>query len=126
MLLLKIIVFLGFLSVLYSLARTVWAARRSLEPGLPNHRRWATTTLCLALFSIVMTELFVRFNGGVQDKQFVIFHLSLAVPFFLSLLTLRFFMTGIKDPFIHRILAYSCLGFFLGTFVTGIVLLWYA
>ena len=88
-----------------------------------SHRNYAHRVFWLALTAVVATEEFVRLNGGVQNWRLFFVHLSFAFPFLVSLTLLRFWVTGVKDARKHKRLAYFCLSQFVGTLVTGIILI---
>lgn len=91
--------------------------------ALEIHRRAARAIWWSALIAVMITELFVRMNGGLQPSPLFWIHLSCAVPFFVSLMLIRFWLNGLKHPALHRQLAYLCLVSFIGTIITGTILL---
>lgn len=96
--------------------------------GLVNstgHRRYATTATVIAVVAVVATEIFIRLHGGANGGPLFLIHLCFAIPFFLTLLTLRFYATGTRSPRVHRILAYSCCAAFVGALSTGAPLLFF-
>jgi hypothetical protein len=90
------------------------------------HEINANASFEICFVSVVLTEIFVRLNGGVspENKQLFWVHLGFALPLILSLATLRFWLTGIHSPRIHKWLGYLCLTSYIGTFLTGMILLW--
>ncbi len=91
---------------------------------LEEHRGWATITCIVAFGSVVFTEVLVRLQGGIQSPWLFRIHLScFAVPFAVSLILLRSWITGLRFPRLHGLLALLCCVAYVGTFATGITLL---
>lgn len=77
---------------------------------------------CL-LVAVGLTELFVRSQGGLKANGLFPIHLFMAVPFFIGLTLLRCRLTGLRNPKAHAPLAYLTVALFIGTFVTGKIML---
>lgn len=122
----KVFILLLFLSVLLCMIGIISHARQiTFNPNaLAQHRKWANVTFWLTLVAIIMTELFVRLNGGVQHRGLLMFHLCFACPFFVLLGLLRFRITGLRQPILHRKLASICMVLYGITLITGFILLW--
>lgn len=124
MLFLKLIVAAAFIGVGYMLYVT-WRHARNRHTdahAIFAHRDIARKTLFATLFAVIITEVMVRVNGGVQDLHLFWVHIAFAAPFLL-LLTIQQWLTGFRTPMIHKALGYSCLVTFVGTLVTGGMLL---
>lgn len=122
---LKVLIICLFFIVFLLLGETLRQARKGVRQvtSFVMHGVWARRVLVVTILSVTLTEVFVRLNGGLSGNK-VLFtaHLSFAVPFLLSTIALNL-LTGHKNAELHRVLGYSCLIFYAGTFVTGIWLI---
>ena len=98
--------------------------REGFLGDLENHENHAKLLCWVTCGAIVLIELMVRFHGGLHLNPIFPTHLLFAIPFFASLVAMRFWATGLKDPRFHRLLALICLANFLGTITTGAILLY--
>ncbi len=89
-----------------------------------EHERSAKITCWVALVAIVITEIMVRFGGGLINKPLFALHMCFAGPFVIILWLLRFKITGKGNRNLHRKLGYMCLGTFIVALVTGSILLY--
>ena len=122
----KIIVAFLFVLVLSALVKAVFYGRKSKHDSLyiSSHKYWATITVTLTVVSVVATEGFVRLFGGSTISFLFLFHLIVfALPYFVLVFVIRFFVTGERKPKTHRWLTYFVLVLYLGTFTTGMILL---
>lgn len=136
MLLLKVVIELSFIVVLLRLISTALYGRlirkdrdRGIRIGssaIAIHKQHANRTLYATGAAIILTELFVRLSGGAHyHSVFFWVHLfGFAVPFSVTLLILRYAITGQVSRVKHKYLAYACLILYVCTFTTGTVLLW--
>lgn len=94
-----------------------------------KHKRFATRTIWTILFAFVLTGTMVWLQGGSRPLQdlrhgeLFFTHLCFFITFLLTILTLRFWKTGIQAPLIHKPLAYLSLVLFVGTIGTGSILI---
>ncbi len=140
MLIMKCLITLAFLilgSLLYATAkngRQAASLSRSNtdDPGISwacmlttlYHQQLAKYSFLTSLFAVLLTESYVRLNGGVHNKGLFHIHLGFALPLFAILAVLRFWLTGLSNPRQHKTLGYICLASYVGTVVTGLILLW--
>lgn len=105
---------------------TTDADKEKIATKIIFHNINAEASFGICFMSVVYTEIFVQLNGGVNpvNKELFWVHLGFALPLFISLATLRYWLTGIKNPRIHKWLGYICLISYCGTFLTGMTLLW--
>lgn len=84
------------------------------------HRWHANCALVSLALAVLFIEIKVRL-GGFADRAPELFwgHLCFSIPFLLSLLLLRFKITGKKNLLLHKKIAYASIALFLGTAVTG-------
>lgn len=127
MIFIQLIIVLLFVAVLVTLTLTaLFASQKSPTKkiyGKSPHAQLANISFWLALSAIILTEVFVRLKGGSKIDTQLYIHLSFALPFFASLTILRFWITGIKNKWLHKCIAYICILTYLGTFITGMQLL---
>ena len=98
--------------------------REGFLGDLENHEKHAKALFWIACGAIVLIELMVRFHGGLHLNPIFPTHLLFAIPFFASLVAMRFWATGLKTPEFHRLLALICMVNFVGTITTGAILLY--
>lgn len=111
--------FAFLLIVVYSFSRTVAHGR---EKNIDTHRTTARRTFFLMVGLILFIEGLVRFNGGNAMSSLFFVHLTFAIPCFIGIIVLNFFLTGIRSAY-HARIAYTTLALFLGTVMTGIPLI---
>jgi hypothetical protein len=127
MLLLKVLVVLSFTIVGVMLFITARYGR--LEAKQKKYRSihisYAVSGYIISTLAILLTEYMVRKNGGTQGSVLFWIHLPIALSFWLlqGILLLRIWFPIFQAPMLHRRMAYSCIGLYLGTFVTGIMLI---
>ena len=107
--------------VFIKVARSGASARTG--QGMVSHARYTNYAVWLTLLVVVLIEVAVRFGIWSQRGSLLTVHLMFAVPFLFTLLSLRFWITGHKQQYVHRIIAYACLSLFTGTLVTGVLLM---
>jgi hypothetical protein len=124
MILLQIAVGIAFIAVGYILFKTrAYARMRHENPAvISDHRTWARRALFVTIGAVVMTEVMVQANGGVQNLSLFWTHLSFAAPFAGTLIVLQW-LTGLRKPTMHKVLAHVCIAAYVGTAVTGSILL---
>ena len=91
---------------------------------LLEEHRWHANGMLWSLFiAILSIEIKVRL-GEFADRAPELFwaHLSFAIPLLLSLLLLRFKITGKKNLSLHKKSAYTSIALFIGTAITGSML----
>jgi hypothetical protein len=88
-----------------------------------SHKSLATSALTLTVILVVLLEIAVRFGTAVPRGNLFAVHLGFALPFIVSLVSLRFWLTGLRYGKAHRYVAYGCLSAFAGTLLTGIWLM---
>lgn len=122
-LILKIVVALSFVGVGLGLFRAWSHARKRFEDSqsIEAHRAWARKALWFTLGAVVVTEGMVRLIGLQATPLFWV-HLSFAVSYSLLLVALQW-MNGYRLS-IHKEVGYACLAAYVGTFVTGNMLLY--
>ncbi|HMQ01996.1 MAG TPA: hypothetical protein PKD79_02930 [Candidatus Doudnabacteria bacterium] len=105
-------------------AWVVISGRRSRYNGLVSrHRTIATYALVLTVLLVLTIEVAIRVGTGPPRGTLFMVHMLFAIPFFLSLLVLRFWVTGIRYHRAHKYFAYGCLATFVGTLFTGVWLM---
>ncbi len=121
MLFLKLTIIALFIGVGYMLyqARSYARMRFSDPKSLAQHRSWAHLALWSTLGGVVLVEVAVHIQGGTWD----LVHLLFAVPFLLLLIGLQW-MNGFRIPAMHKVLGYACITAYVGTSVTGALLLY--
>ena len=130
----KIAVALAFLALAIGITQVVKSGRRTVlipiaswrENSITRHKRLANLALWLALTAVVLTETMVRFQGGFKSNWLFPIHLGFALPSLILIVTLRFFLTGLKNPRWHRRVAYTLVILFTGTLTTGVKLLFFS
>lgn len=107
--------------------RTVSCGRKCAAEGMirmPQHKRVANHTLLATVFLIFSIETFSYFSiGSMTGTGLFVVHMFFAVPFLLLLITLRFWITGVARRRLHKPLAYTAAGCFLGVLITGSIML---
>lgn len=131
MIALKLIVALLFLAVLVTLLHAAahgiryWRLKPENPSLLRSHTWWLWLTFWLTMAAVVMVEIMVQVNGGVQDKVLIVTHLRFAIPFLVTLILVLVF-SAIRWPKMHGTFFTVSTGTYLGTLITGFVLLWNA
>lgn len=120
MLILKLTVAAMFVAVLFVLSKVVYHAVRK---ELASHEKWARRGFRLTLIAVLMTEITVQVNGGVTNWGFLYFHLCFALPFLVLYGAIVYRFSGFRNPGLHKVLGYVCYLLYLGTFITGMMLL---
>lgn len=116
------ILFVAVLSMLISTAR--YGKREARRNVITKHVRHAGWSVWVTLGAIVAIESLVRLSHpSIMTRLFEV-HLGFAVPFLITLLTLRFYLTGSRNGSLHRVFAYGCLIAYGGALITGSILLW--
>lgn len=116
------ILFVAVLSMLVSTAR--YGRREAHRKVITKHVQHAGWSVWVTLFAVGAIELLIRLSHpSVMSRLFAV-HLGFAVPFFVTLLVLRFYLTGLRNGSLHRVFAYSCLVAYSGALITGSMLLW--
>lgn len=110
-------------SLFFTMASGINARKVKVRNISDEHRDSAKRSFWIMIIAIVVTEVMVRFGGGLVDKPLFAIHMCFAVPFAILLTIMRFWVTGRKYPAIHWALAYACLSCFLISFITGMILL---
>lgn len=107
--------------------RTIlWGQKCAVEgmAHVPQHKRMVNYTLCATVALILLIEVFSKFaDVHVKDMWLFVIHLIFAVSFLLLLIVLRFWITGVTHRHLHKPLAYTLAGSFLGVLVTGVLIL---
>ena len=94
------------------------------KQNLLEHQRAATQALLATAFLIVVVEVFVQFSiEHTASWQLFVVHMSAAIPFLVLMITLRFWMNGLRYPRTHKLLAGVTTACFVGVLVTGLLLL---
>ena len=100
--------------------RTSAVSYKNLKIAHFRHANGMLWSLALAIFFI---ETKVRLGGFADRSNGLIWtHLCFAVPMLLSLLILRFKITGTKNLSLHTKIAYASIYLFIGTAITGSML----
>lgn len=127
---LRWLVAVGFVTVgvfLYLTARLGRGCARTdpdpLGRCLTEHEWNAKVTCWITLAVVVITETFVRLNGGSGGSTLFWWHISFAAPFLTCLWYVAFRHTGIRRPKTHRYFAYTVVVLYVGTLFTGLSLL---
>ena len=90
---------------------------------MEGHKAYMRTAAVVTIFGILLVETFVSVLGTERGWLFWV-HLSFAVPFLLSLLSLVLWVTGLRFPNVHGKWGYVCIFvFYVGMLATGILLL---
>ncbi|MDP3645501.1 MAG: hypothetical protein Q8R25_00230 [bacterium] len=121
---LKIGVLMLFIGVGFLLYQTRKYARMRFKDwrAVWTHQLFGRITLGVTILAVVLTEVMVKI-AGLQATPLFWVHLSLALPFLLILIALQW-MTGYRAPFWHKVLGYTCIIAYVGTLITGTVLLY--
>lgn len=129
--------FLGFAMVfilianvfLYGVRRTGKYASLHTERGLKNHCLWVNRYLWTTFFSVVMIELMVKSYRGIDegvtklfDTNLGMIHAGFNLVYAISLISMKFFFTGLKIPKVHKSLFKVVCISYLGIIITGIIL----
>ena len=121
------IVVIGIAVLATCVWRTILWGRKCAGEGtvhMPHHKRMVNYTLCATVVLILFIEVFSKFADiHIKDTWLFVVHLSFAVPFLLLLIALRFWVTGERYRRLHRPLAYTLAGSFIGVLVTGVLIL---
>ncbi|MCC2630407.1 MAG: hypothetical protein K0S38_216 [Candidatus Paceibacter sp.] len=122
----KVIIGLSFVILNFFYFRTIWygiKVGRNKNP-LSDHKTSADRMLVAALVAAVLTESMIQIFGRSMMSPLKSFHLWCVVAFVGTLLVLRFGLTGLRAPKIHRWLGYSSGVFDCLMTVTGFILLY--
>lgn len=123
----KLFAFCGLLVITASFAYAAYQGYRYRTTGdklrLERHRGATSLALWYTMLGIALIETGARMRPPGPPPALLWVHLPLAVAFFALLLVLRFWLTGLASRH-HGRLGRVCAGFFAGTLVTGVGLIW--
>jgi hypothetical protein len=123
----KWLAFYGLLAITAPFAYVVyqgWAYRTTKDSLQLEHHRDATNfALWYTVLGIVLIRISTQLSVPAPYPAIFWVHLPLAATFFVLLLVLRFWLTGLRSTH-HRLLGRLCAAFFAGTLGTGAVLIW--
>ncbi len=88
-----------------------------------RHRTAARITYVTLILFVVLVETAVRFKGGARHDKLFLFHLAWAMPTFVGMTLLNSVLSGAQSRG-HAALAYVTTAMFVGTAITGAVLIW--
>jgi hypothetical protein len=113
---------------------SIWRAGRRLAEGEYSDdvvvilHKFEVGIFGMALgFTVVVIECLVRLSPApyASGPLVMSFHLTVAVIMLVVFFAIILHYTGLRSPLWHRRLVYSFLGFYVLTFVTGAVMLYY-
>ena len=127
------LIYIGLPILILSLIKTGLSGREtriqqgySREIALEKHRYWSNATTFYTIILVVLIEVSIRI-GELPPldyrKPLFICHMISNVFYFGGLLTARYFITGLVNPPLHRVIVRITLVVSFITIATGIVLL---
>jgi uncharacterized membrane protein len=123
------VMFVGLLLVLVKSVSSAFIANINIdqyESVRESHKRWVGIAFWLMVIAVITTELMVKFNGGIQNKDFLYVHFAFAFPFAFVLASLHIWHKRLdKRKLIvipSRTSISICFALYIGTMITGYIL----
>ena len=120
-----VVIIFGFIACLFWKLITTGILVRNKIPHAPiyEHKRIAHMSTKMIVLAILITEWMVQVVGRSKFNTELLRHF-LAVGFFVALyLITRYWKTGLKDPDIHRVVAYATFLLYVAVLYTGLPML---
>jgi hypothetical protein len=90
---------------------------------IPRHKKWVNRFLLSLIPPVLLIEALVRINKGrLGGDELFLVHMVFVVLMVLTLLVLRFVVTGVVHSKAHRTLTRFFFMLFSGVFFTGVAL----